>query len=69
MKNNIVRYITFTVALVLIVSSRPFAQTTNTSDESEIKKFEIGGQITVLRQRSYEDDSQVFDVNFPGVGP
>lgn len=38
------------------------AQSADDSDESKIKKYEIGGQLTVLRQKSYQDNSQVFDV-------
>lgn len=62
MKNKIKNYI-FIITLILMLSYFLQAQTTD-SDESELKKFEVGGQITVLRQKSYEDNSPIFNVRF-----
>ena len=56
--------IVFTFLIFLAFQLTVFAQTTNNSETNKVKKYEIGGQVTVLRQRSYEDDALVFDIDF-----
>ncbi|MCW5961632.1 MAG: outer membrane beta-barrel protein [Pyrinomonadaceae bacterium] len=64
MKYNQKIYLLFAILTIILLKVFTFAQTEDNLKESEIKKYEIGGQITILRQRSYEDDSIVFDVDF-----
>ena len=56
--------IALSIVLLLILNLMVSAQSADDSDESKIKKYEIGGQLTVLRQKSYQENSQVFDVVF-----
>ena len=62
MKNK--KLIIFVIfALSITLSQSVWSQSADDSDDSKIKKYEVGGQITVLHQRSYEDNSQVFNEN------
>ena len=49
---------------LIVLNLTVSAQSPDNSDESKIKKYEISGQLTVLRQKSYQENSQVFDVVF-----
>lgn len=51
--------ITLSIALNQLV----WSQSVDDANESKIEKYEVGGQVTVLRQRSYENNSQVFNLN------
>jgi len=63
MKNSGKNYLFQVVTTALLLSSFLFSQTADTN-ESKIRKYEIGGQVTVLRQKSYQDDALVFDIDF-----
>ncbi len=59
--------IAFSVISIIILNLMVLAQSSEDSDNLKVKRFEIGGQVTVLRQKSYQDDSQVFDIIYPVV--
>lgn len=67
MKNKCL-VIALSIISLLVLNLMVVAQSPDDSDESRIKKYEIGGQLTVLKQKSYQEDSQVFDIVFP-IGP
>lgn len=56
------------IVLAIILSESAWSQSVDNSNESKTRKFEIGGQFTALRQRSFEENSQVFNVSFAGSG-
>ena len=62
MKNKII-YSIFTLAVLTLLNFQLNAQTNNRSDESELKRFEIGGQITALRRRDASVVNEVFSLN------
>lgn len=51
-------------ALIVVANQSVWAQSDDDLDDSKINKYEVGGQITFLRQKSYQDDSQIFDIPF-----
>jgi hypothetical protein len=53
------------IVAVIVLNLMVSAQSADDSDESKIKKYEVGGQFTILRQKSYQENSQVFDVIYP----
>lgn len=45
----------------MLLTYSVFGQTDDNSNETELKKIEVGGQFTVLQQRSFNEDSVIFD--------
>lgn len=41
------------------------SQSTGDTDGDTLRRFEVGFNVTALHQRSYQDDSQIFDIPFP----
>ncbi len=64
MKDKIINYLISIILLFISLNSLALAQISEDSDIEKIKKYEIGGQTTVIRQRSYEDDALIFDIDF-----
>ena len=67
MKNK--RLIVFSVvALSVLLNQLVSSQSVDDANDSKINKYEVGGQVTVLRPKSYEDNSLIFDLNYIGTG-
>lgn len=51
------------IVLFLILNLMVSAQSAESSDDSKVKKFEVGGQFTILRRSDADVTSEVFSLN------
>jgi len=51
------------IITTILLSLTVWAQTSDSSDESNVKRFEVGGQFTILRRSDADTVSEIFSLN------